>query len=308
MELNNNKLQKSKKKTTFRSLLALVVISLSAGTLTACSDDGFLHYTSETASSLWEYTEKSELKKRVTPQHCKSAKSNLVSPGTYNTLQKRLNYLKKIESGTARGAESFLNSTNWAIAVDENKYSGISYSYSEGFEKPYLKWLDKVFTQSSKNGKYLAPIDKELFLSDWEYDVQKAVTYFCKLGVSKTENIEDLVSNFNSTLKSVEAFAATVPWYPAGYNGWASDESLAWRWVSGRSCNLGDSCWHAEILTLNGCENLYAELNMFDYGDNQIDWTNDTAGNIGPYSSVILEFSTYNSNAQKGRLSELNCY
>jgi hypothetical protein len=270
-------------------------------------EDSYLSYPVSGTASLWDYTTKADLKAQVTPQKCSQAKHNLVSSHDFKTIKKRLNYLKKVESGTDRRALSFINSTGWASPIEESKYSGISESYRSGIAASFDSWLGKVFSSYKSNGKTLNPDDKHMYISDWESNVADSVIWYCKLHTAETEKVEAVVSDFNSTLDSVQTMSENVPWYPDGYNEWSDDSDLAWKWANGRSCNLGDSCWHVQVVSNYGCDSLYAELNIFDYAGNQIDYTNDLTSTVYPNSPVILEFSTYNSDSSSGRLSQLTC-
>ena len=97
-------------------------------------------------------------------------------------------------------------------------------------------------------------------------------------------------------------------WIPSDFNGYSKDSNIAWRWAKGKEfdCDYG-SCWGIMILTKDGCSSMYAEINIFDKNDIQIDWTNESTSIIQPMQKVLLSFSTFNDSAQSASIAEFNC-
>ena len=101
-------------------------------------------------------------------------------------------------------------------------------------------------------------------------------------------------------------------WIPEGYNSYASDDNIAWKWADavggGYDCEYGDSCWALLVITRDGCPNgMYAELAIFDRNDIQIDYANDLTTYVSPKQKVRLGFDTFNDNARTASVAEINC-
>ena len=97
-------------------------------------------------------------------------------------------------------------------------------------------------------------------------------------------------------------------WIPSDFNGYTEDSNIAWRWAKGNEfdCEYG-SCWGIMILAKDGCSSMYAEINIFDKNDIQIDYTNELTSIIQPMQKVLLSFSTFNDSAQSASVAEFNC-
>lgn len=125
--------------------------------------------------------------------------------------------------------------------------------------------------------------------------------------------IDELLNSaktLDARLKTVKTRAQNLPWYPQGFDSF--DGNVAYRFLkygSEYKCSYsGAYCWGVEIVTKTGCNNLYAELTIFDSSDRNIGWTNDTATNVLPREKVVLIFDSYEDGADTGRLSEVSCY
>lgn len=104
----------------------------------------------------------------------------------------------------------------------------------------------------------------------------------------------------------VQSLANNVPWYPKDYYRYNS--TLAWEWTDGTCSYYGGYCWHVNVVTKDGCDTLYAVMNILDDNEAVIGWTNDTARRLQPGDKAKLEFTTYEKDASLGRLVELTCY
>ena len=98
-------------------------------------------------------------------------------------------------------------------------------------------------------------------------------------------------------------------WIPSDFNGYSKDSNIAWRWAKDKEvdCDYG-SCWGIMILAKDGCSSMYAEINIFDKNEIQIDWTNESTSIIQPMQKVLLSFSESNDSAQFAQIAELNCH
>jgi len=98
-------------------------------------------------------------------------------------------------------------------------------------------------------------------------------------------------------------------WLPSGFQ--VAGDGLGVRWLDDNefSCSYSSGhCWGLEVITRDGCQDLYAEITILNSNRVNIGWTNDTASGIRPMEKVQLIFDTFEDSAHYARLSELNCY
>ena len=126
---------------------------------------------------------------------------------------------------------------------------------------------------------------------------------------SENKNGSNTTTN-SSTSTDVEAYDDT--WIPSGFTGYVSDDNIAWRWGTKTETNCSyssGSCWTVVLIAKNGCpQSLYGEVNIFDKGDIQISYTNDTLGTVQPMQKVKLTFDTLDELAQSANISKFSCY
>jgi len=130
----------------------------------------------------------------------------------------------------------------------------------------------------------------------------------CELAEKVPELLGD-INRLDSQLRLIDTRSQNIPWYPKGFDSF--DSNIAYRFLKGSEykCTFyGASCWGIEIVAKNGCNNLYAELTIFDSADRNIGWTNDSATNVRAGKKAVLVFATYEDGADKGSLSEVSCY
>lgn len=114
-----------------------------------------------------------------------------------------------------------------------------------------------------------------------------------------------------SRWSSIEDVAASVPWYPRGFDEY--EDGLAYRFVDGATSPCYSSCfyWTIEVTSLYGCsDGLYAELNI-SQGNRVVDWTNDTLPSLAAGQVAQLQMVTYSSSVNsnsRGELVTLRCY
>lgn len=126
----------------------------------------------------------------------------------------------------------------------------------------------------------------------------------------------DLIEPISSTVEIEESYLTQItrvsslrdrkPWFPEGYDSFSTN--LAYQFVRGGGCELGDSCWKINVVSKVSCSSMYAELNILDSSGAVIDYSNDIARNVDAMQTVRLEFPTYNSRASTGELTEITCY
>jgi hypothetical protein len=150
--------------------------------------------------------------------------------------------------------------------------------------------------------------DRGAFASLWKDNFASMALETCGLQ-SRLDSAVSAQASFSAAKQSLSTLAASVPWYPDGYNEWSSDTNVAWKWLDVYDCNFGDWCWKVQVVTKTGCPGgLYAEINILDSADNVVDFTNDTVSSLGPGDSAILEFGTYNSVHAAGQMSKISCH
>lgn len=102
---------------------------------------------------------------------------------------------------------------------------------------------------------------------------------------------------------------ALAAWLPSGFR--AAGDGLGARWLDDNEfeCTYSSGhCWGLEVITRDGCQDLYAEITILDSSNANIGWTNDTASGVMPMERVRLIFDSFEAGARAARLSELNCH
>jgi hypothetical protein len=110
---------------------------------------------------------------------------------------------------------------------------------------------------------------------------------------------------FNNSIVNEE----DTSWIPAGYTAYSSDSDVAWKWSAKGSytCPYG-SCLQIEVVSKNGCDNLYTEASLLDASNNNVGYTNATTSSLQPMQKALLMFSSYNEDVESFRLSKISCY
>jgi hypothetical protein len=96
-------------------------------------------------------------------------------------------------------------------------------------------------------------------------------------------------------------------WIPAGYS--AYDDNVAYKFrESGQvECGYRNSCYQLELVSKNGCNNLYVELTRLGSSGENVGFTNDTTSNLLPKQKAVLTFSSFDDD-KTARVSKINCY
>jgi hypothetical protein len=100
-------------------------------------------------------------------------------------------------------------------------------------------------------------------------------------------------------------------WVPDGYE-WQNDE-FAVKWVTNEGDWPCDNCnfWKLKVVPHYDCNSgVYAELNMLDYAETVVDWTNDSLPSLsaGQTGLLIFENYPYDEGIDAGQLTELTCH
>jgi hypothetical protein len=228
---------------------------------------------------------------------CIDLASTLPSDATVKALISRSLVMNKYTAGAARRANKFLNATAW---INSTELPDIRASMDEVL----AGGLDEVIAKTAA----IRESDRQAFADMWTEEFKNLAIEKCGL----TERLAAATAaeaGFKSAKDSLETLAASVPWYPDGFNEWSEDSNIAWKWVDGYNCNLGDWCWHIKVIAASGCpDGVYAEMNILDSADNVVDYSNDTVPRLGAGASAILEFSTYNSTHAAGQMATITCH
>jgi hypothetical protein len=96
-------------------------------------------------------------------------------------------------------------------------------------------------------------------------------------------------------------------WIPAGYTAFNSD--VAWKWSADGSYTCSyRSCSQIEVVSKNGCDNLYAEASLLDRSKNNVGYTNATTSSLQPMQKALLMFESDNGIYNTIQLSKISCY
>lgn len=117
-----------------------------------------------------------------------------------------------------------------------------------------------------------------------------------------------LAIDFHSLAKSLEARAASRPWYPEGFTVYLGNSDVAYSWAE-RGCTYSSGrCAHMDIVTKSGADNLYVEVTFSDSNGAYVDWSNDTARALRAGQIAKLEFVTFDNSARNVKIAEITTY
>jgi hypothetical protein len=101
---------------------------------------------------------------------------------------------------------------------------------------------------------------------------------------------------------------AETAWVPEGMEVSSLDGAIAGQWVAPEDCGRGQRCWTMEIVSRDGCANLYAEVALTTADGVNVGYTNDATTGIQPGQRTRLDFVSYEAAATGATLTELKCY
>lgn len=235
--------------------------------------------------------------KQVAMEKCDALALALPTEAAVQALNQRAAALTKYNSGTARKAQQILNASTWVYSTELKDIDGDLARVTAGS-------LDDVIAKTET----IRESDRGEFANLWASPFLTMALDICGL-TERVNAARSAQTSFTAAKTSLESYAATVPWYPEGFSEWTGDSNIAWKWVTGMYCDLGDWCWHIKVISDSGCaDGVYAELNLLDSGDNVIGFTNDSVASLGAREVAIMELSTYNDRVDSGRLVTLNCH
>jgi hypothetical protein len=183
-------------------------------------------------------------------------------------------------------------------------------SYTAADFRSRVSWVPKEHQEAFVNAIYrtsrvrLRAVTRPGLTSEMIERFTRDALSSCKLRADYDQTSSALVS-LDSRLRSVDALAETVPWYPRDYYEWG--DNLAWQWVENPACDYF-SCWQIRVRTLDGCPSgLYAEINIKS-GGTVTDYSNDALGSLGAGETALLTFTDTSDSSDTATLTEINCY
>lgn len=179
-------------------------------------------------------------------------------------------------------------------------------SHSSWVHKDYRPSFDKAVSAISRARLRVATrgaTKRPAFVTAF----QKDALHVCGLRQSYNKT-SAVVSRLDVRSADLVGTAKAKPWYPREYNGWLEDDNVAWRWSSGTCDNSYWACWGMQVISKNGCDSLYVELQIQDSAGNAVDWTNDTVSYLAAGQTALLDFSNTNESGGTAQLVEMNCY
>ena len=237
---------------------------------------------------------------RITGGKC-DFKTLYPSKSEVRKIEKHIELMQRANSKSNREILAYLRDASYAVEKSNVYQEDVPEALIEAFREDLLRVIEA--------NEKLDPAESTSWLEFWKDDLASEIAKSCNVPLNNGPWAVN-VNKFNALLSQLKGKAAQVPWYPEGYNAWAGDDTLAWKWYRGASCSISmGSCWHIKVITQTGCPSgLYAEINIMDGGGTVIDYSNDLLGGTRPDDTVMLEFTTFQDYAETGRLTELNCY
>lgn len=84
--------------------------------------------------------------------------------------------------------------------------------------------------------------------------------------------------------------------------------AVRWLKPSEYNCEIADRCWGLEVIPIQYCKRIYAEVTLLNSGDTNIGMTNDASSEVKGKTKARFVFETFENAAQSARLSELVCF
>jgi hypothetical protein len=102
-----------------------------------------------------------------------------------------------------------------------------------------------------------------------------------------------------------EAEARRNAW-KKGYTEYS--DGIAYKWDNSVCDSSYFGCWGMRVVTRDGCDSLYVELQVQDSAGNAVDYTNATASHLTPGQVALLDFTDTSDSGDTARIAEINCY
>lgn len=84
--------------------------------------------------------------------------------------------------------------------------------------------------------------------------------------------------------------------------------AIRWLKPSEYDCEIADKCWGLEVIPIQYCKRIYAEVALLGASDTNIGMTNDASTEVKGKTKVRFVFETFEKRAQSARLAQLTCF
>jgi hypothetical protein len=225
------------------------------------------------------------------PNACVALEENLSNSEIYADSADKLVELNAIEG--AHEAFDFVEENSWVSSV--------------AGQSP-LSVLDDVVANELKSllsSSYVENASLVLNKNIPLYNIMKTQLKPLVQANCDPDGVYDELAAFSLSAKNTLTLADSVPWYPAEFNAYPGDPTVAYRWAD-RGCSYSSgTCWTMDLITKAGADYVYVEISIEDSSGSYVDYSNDTARNLRAGQIAKLEFVSFNSGARTGRISEI---
>jgi hypothetical protein len=280
-----------------RKILTALIVTASL-TLTGCGQKPSPSQSDPLNAATFDLLNQTDFDLRIKPV-CKSVATTFKQLTKNARLTGAISLSRQSDNWTARQAAQYVPKLEKNQELVDGAITKLDGAISKLLKPSYL--------ESIGNSKKIKPSLRDRFLKEHGPDLFLESLQVCEV-YNPYFQAKVGFDAYDYRLKAAQTLADDAPWYPAGYTE-AAGGDVAYKWVSAADCSVGDYCWHAKFVAQDGCPGgLYAEINILDSAGNVIDWTNASASSLGPDSKAILEFSTFNSDAQSAEMSTVDCH
>lgn len=84
--------------------------------------------------------------------------------------------------------------------------------------------------------------------------------------------------------------------------------AIRWLKPSQFDCEIADTCWGVEVIPVQYCKRIYAEIALLNAQGTNVGMTNDAATDVKAKTKARFVFETFEKSAHNGRISELICF
>lgn len=219
---------------------------------------------------------------------------------TFMSMSEAESFSKEIPNFvSSRNAQEWALENAWIRGITTERFNAVLTGFiAESlplFLNDYLQSSDHPLAREIENG-FQDVYQRMLF------ELEAQIPFRCDLKMHE-EAIYEVAGKADEVLRGLE----NAPWFPRGFELAAEDQTIAYKFVQDRTCDLGLPCWNMDILTSEGCSTLYVELNILDQSSAVVGYTNDLLKNILPGEVAQLQFANTYSNGETARVSEMTC-
>jgi hypothetical protein len=127
-------------------------------------------------------------------------------------------------------------------------------------------------------------------------------------GCSASTNTKPAFQGASSAAPATATAPRASTWHPADWDLWPGDQSVAFDWNPNPTCDSSaDDCFQMEVVTRDGCDDLYVELALLDDSQTNIGMSNDTASGLGAGERAKLTFPVVEEGVASARVVKMQC-